>query len=117
MARRMTVLSSRASVTPSSWRASSISFRSFASSLPSATASFTLSRNASFFLSPSNHPLMLSLIPMSSSAHEGGQELADDLGGLVRPRLEFEKCITDGALQANALAIEEEVRRGRIFDC
>src|SRR5215210_2193640 len=111
MARRMTVLSSRASVTPSSWRASSMFFRSSESSLPSATASFTLSRKASFFLSPSSQPLMLSLIPILSSAHEGGKQLADDLGGLVRPRFEPQKCMPYGALEANPLAIEEEVRR------
>src|SRR5258706_605331 len=54
----MIVRSSRASVTPSSWRASSISFRSVASSLPSETASFTFSRKASFFLSPPDQSLM-----------------------------------------------------------
>src|SRR5258708_33618382 len=106
----MTVRSSRASVTPSSWRPSSIAFRSFASRRPSDTASFTLSRNASFFLSPSNHPLMLSLSPMISSTHEGGEQLADDLGGLVRPGFVSEQCIPDVTLEADAVAIEEEVR-------
>src|SRR5260221_7853818 len=108
----MTVRSSAAELTSSSLRRSSRFFSSSVSSLPSETASFRASRYSSFFLSrPSNSlnlsPPSQSLIPIRvSSAHQCREQLADDLGGVVRLRFEFYYGVPRRSLQSNSVRVK-----------